>query len=221
MANPAAALVANAAKLATAPGATISSFLRGLASIDAAGVKPAVTLPKEVAVTNEHRVALSRLADEVAKVDWPSERRQLTEAEEAQLAELLEIVKTAQGVVDDAKDSLRTALFNHLDVQAEASGAVNSFTPRDGKGFYLLPGEGKGFKREFRSGTPSADADKLAELVAEGALDKRDYLAATRATRVVDEGGFLKLVARKPHLLPLLRRAVRYTRSGSVSLKLG
>jgi hypothetical protein len=104
--------------------------------------------------------------------------------------------------------------------EAELDGTADESTPRDGKGFYLLAATRPGYAREVRSGTPSADAQELAQLDVEGAISHEDYLAATKQVRVVSEEGFLRLVARKPHLLPALRRAVRLSRAASVSLKL-
>lgn len=220
MTPPTTALAATAAKLAAAPGATLSTFLTGLAAADATGAQPVVTVPAEVVVTDEHRVALSRLADLVTKLDLPKTRRPLTETELAQAAEVLATVAAISGLVDKLKtDALRPALFNHLDTQAEKDGIVGPSTPRDKSGFYLISGAGPGFAREYRSGTPSASAEELAKLVAENMIERKDYLRVTKPVREIDEVEFLRLIGRKPQLLPVLRRAIKYVRSASVSLK--
>lgn len=213
-------LTAIAAQLATAPGATIGSFLKGLAAVDSSATKPVVTLPKEVAVSGDQRAALAELADAISTVAWPTSRRVLADDEQTELAEVLEKVKAAKAVVADAEAQLRVALFNHLDVTAEQFGAVGPDTPRDKSGFYLVAGEGKGFKREYRSGTPTADVETLQALVGEGLLDHTDFLKITRPTRVIDESKFLAFVAKRPEKLSVLRRAVKFARSASVSLKL-
>lgn len=215
-------LAAAAVKLAAAPGATVATLLKGLASVDAQGAKAPVTLPKAVVVTAEQRTALALLAEQTGKVEWPTERRELTEAEQAQFTELLESVKTVKALISDLEQkALRPALFNDLDRRLEAEGVAGPDTPRDKSGFYLVEAQGKGFKRSYTAGTPSADVDVLQGLVAEGLLDQADFLAVTRQTRVIDEAKFLRFVAKKPEKLGVLRRAVRYVRSASVSLKLG
>lgn len=213
-------LPARVLALIETPGATISTFLKGLAAIDAEGAKPAVTLPKAVAVTVEQQLALSRLALLVSTIEWPTERRALSVDEEKQLGDVLEAVKAVKGLVGEAETSLRIALFNHADQVLEGQSAIDPSTPRDAKGFALVPFEGRGWKRTVNAGTPAADAEVLREMDANGEIEHADFLAATRPTRVIDEGGLLKLIARKPHLLGKLRRAIKYTRRASVSLTL-
>jgi hypothetical protein len=215
------ALVASAAKLAGAPGATIKSFLTGLASLDAAQVTSDVVIPKAPMLTGDVEDALAALPSALAAVQLPDTRRALTEAEEKSIADLLRVVKTINSTTKAIlEDGLRPALFNHADVLQESARQVDGNTPKDGNGFYLTPAKGVGWKRTVRSGTLAADAEKLAELDALGEIEHADYLAATRPTRVIDEAGFLKLVARKPGLLPKLRQAVKFSRGSSVSLTL-
>lgn len=213
-------LPARVLELIRTPGATVSTFLKGLAAIDAEGTEPAVTLPKAVTVTAEQQLALSRLALLVSTVEWPTARRALATDEEKNLGDVLEAVKAVKGLVSEAEASLRVALFNHADVVLEKRKTIDESTPRDGKGFALVPYEGEGWKRTVTAGTPAADAEVLREMDANGEIDHADYLAATRPTRVIDEGGLLKLIARKPQLLGKLRRAIKYTRRASVSLTL-
>lgn len=219
--QPSTDLVATGGKLAAIPGQTIRGFLAGLSKADAkATERPEPVLPAPVVVTDDQRKALDALADATAALKWPTKRRALSAAEQTALVEYLVTVKEVDKLVTQAKESLRTALFNDLDVAAEQDGTADASTPRDGKGFYLLDATRPGYAREVRSGTPSADAQELAQLDVEGLIEHEDYLAATKQVRVVSEVGFLRLVARKPHLLPVLRRAVKLSRAASVSLKI-
>lgn len=219
MTNPT-TLVGAAVRLATAPGATISTFLRGLTTVETAGTARQVTLAKKIEVTEADRETLATLGDALSELVFPDVRRELSPAEEKELAAVLDQVKVAQAVIKSATENVRTVLFNHLDVKAEREGKVGVDTPTDSKGFYLVGGEGQGYKREFRSGTPTADVDELAALEAEGLISHRDFLKMTKTVRVVDEAAFLGYVAKNPEKLSLLRRAVKMARAASVSLKL-
>jgi hypothetical protein len=214
-----AALVGAAVRLASAKGATISTFLKGLSAVESAGTDRPVTLAKKIDVTEAQKETLATLGDALAELSFPDVRRELSPAEEKELAAVLDQVKVAAAVVKDATDNVRIALFNHLDAKAEREGKVSADTPVDAKGFYLVAGEGPGYKRQVSSGTPAADVEELAALEAEGLITHREYLKMTKTVRVVDDGGFLAFVAKNPERLSALRRAVKMVRAASVSLK--
>jgi hypothetical protein len=218
-AAPPATLSDTAVRLATAPGATISSFLAGLAQGGAVAKEtPKVALPKQVNVTADQRLALAELAELAGKIGWPTEHRALSDGERDQLGTFLTKVKIVKKLVADSEAALRTTLFNDFDVRAEIAGRVDDTTPRDDNGHYLIPDVGPGYAREPKAGTPTTDTDVLRDLVEKGDLEHSDFVAATVATRVIEQGRFLRLIGKKPHLLSTLSRGIRYARAASASL---
>jgi len=208
-----------AVKLATAPGATIATFLAGLARGAVAQQEiPKVALPKPVKVTADQRLALAELAELAGKIDWPIGRRALGDDERDQFGEFLTKVKIVKKFVDDSEGALRATLFNDFDVRAERDGRVDENTPRDVHGHYLIPDVGPGYAREPKAGTPTTDTDALRDLVEKGELEHSDFVAATVATRIIEQGRFLRLIGKKPHLLSTLSRGIRYARAASASL---
>jgi hypothetical protein len=204
--------------LAAKPGQTIKDFLAGLAKISEQK-KFEPVLPSSVTVSEAERAALASYAEKVGKIEWPDARRELTDEERVSLEAIVAETKLLKGLIRRTEENLRGALFNDADVRVEKAGEVTDETLRDGKGFYLHAAAGKGWRRTVTAPTAALDAEELLVLDRSGQIEHADYLAATRQVRVIDEAGFLGLVKRKPHLLPILRRAIVNARAGSVSFR--
>lgn len=216
--QPTTDLVATGGKLAALPGQTLQGLFSALFKADTVpSVEP--VLPQPIVLTDEQVQALTELADVLAELKLPKTRRLLTVTERQALGKALKTVKVAGSAISASLASLRTTLFNHLDVDAERRNLAGPDTPRDKDGFYLLPGKGDGFVREVSAGTPTMNAEALAQLEADGKLTHKQYLKATRAVRVVDEEGVLGLIAEDPEVLVVLREAIVPARRGSVALK--
>jgi hypothetical protein len=205
--------------LALRAGSDIGAFLTGLTELVKPADKPPVLVASKVLVSETQATAVDELLEAIEGFSFPETRRELSEIEKAKLGTLVAKVKNVKKLVENTEKQLRIAAFNDLDVAAERQGKVNEHTPRDKDGFYLLPGEGPGYAREVSAPTPGTDVAKLVEAVADGTLTHRDFLAATRPVRVLDAAGYLGLIARKPQLLPVLRRGITFSRRGSVSFK--
>lgn len=180
-------------------------------------------LPKKVTVSPTDVVTLSRFATLAESAEWPTERRELTELEKNSLLHLLVAEKTLKALVERVEKSLKPAIFNHLDVQAERTGAANQATPRHKDGYYILDGEvtieGLGYKatRETRAGTVSLTAEDLAQLENEGTITHDEFLKLTRQVRVVEEAHLMAQLADNPDLAQKIALA---TKQGSPTVAL-
>lgn len=172
--------------------------------------------PAPTAITDSQRAALAQVTEVYGSV-VPTERRSLTPAEvESLMAERL-VLDEVKKMVEARSESLRTTVFNHLDVEAEAAG-VPEGTGVDKDGHYILAGEtvgteaGKKFRREVRTSAPTLNADALKGLVDSGDLAHDDYLAMTTQVRVVDENKVMLTLKKRPELIGAVTKALRPAR---------
>lgn len=180
---------------------------------------------KPLAFSVEEEAALSDITFRMDEMAWPVSRRELTATQQDRLLAFYNTTHLAAKALERAKETIRTAFFNHLDVQAEAAGVAKpDETPRDKNGHYLLPGEiaveGQEFRMTREVTDPSVDlnAEDLKALVDLGALPHETFLALTTQVRVVDEDKVMAAVRKDPALLATLSHATRVTRRGSGSL---
>lgn len=182
-----------------------------------------VDLPKSVVATSEQLTALASLPSTVAVAVTPTERRRLEADELVALMDERGLLDAVAKLIEDRKEAQRAALFNHFDVEAESTGQTGE---RDKKGHLLakaevvVPGSGKKFTREVRSGSPTLTAEAL-EAVAQddsvAGFDHDDYIACTTQVRVVDEAKVLLHLRKKPSIITALAAA---TQPGSTTAAL-
>jgi hypothetical protein len=130
------------------------------------------------------------------------------------------VLDTIKKMVETRMASIRTAVFNHLDVEAERVDGFDPETaPYDKDGHYVLPGTltvtteaSSTFKRETRGSAPSigeADLKALADDPDHPEFTHADYLAMTEQTRVFDEHRFMLHLKKRPELLGAIRAAAK------------
>ena len=197
------------AKLTADPGAIVklSDLLVELSEPE---VKPSLTpvLPGRIVPTAEQKSALAVLATMVEHAPTPVERRTLIDQEIRTLLDERAALDVAEGLIKEAKEAMRTTVFNHLDVEAEKYAAE---LPLDSKGAHYAVAGGASvddrpnfFSREIRQEAAKITTAGLGKLDAAGAISHADYLAMTRPARVVSEEGVLGWIRRNPgraHLL--------------------
>jgi len=157
-----------------------------------------------------------------AKALIPSTRRTLTPLETQGLIELRDSIGTLESALSAAKESIRTAVLNHLDLLAEKEGVAAAI---DSKGHVLasgrlgVPGGGaKEFSWEVSGRTEVTDAD-LRQAVQDGAISHEDYLAVTVAERRFDEVRFLEHARKHPEIISSVGKAARRSWRGMLYLR--
>jgi hypothetical protein len=195
----------------------LATVIKNLADrkVTAAPEKPAVA-PKVVPVQKAALAALNRLSDELTTTELPTERRALTLKEQRELLALASDAKSAKKALDMAVAGVKTAVFNHFDVNLEEDNYVDELPVDPKTGHYLVenqmevPGSGKKFVRQLAQGSPTVTGDALRRLFEEGKLTRRQYYAATYRPEVrpVDEDGLLDLLKTKPELLDVLAEVI-------------
>lgn len=193
-----------------------------------AQVDPSEKAPKPVKASDEQRDALGLLADALSEFAWPTKRRTLTVAERRAATELVQTIKNAKKVVDDAESALREIFLTHGDVAAERAGKVTPTTPRDRKGHYLLKDE-DGFSvaglavkvwRKLSEQKYVMKPGDVDDLVRTRKITPSQRRLVIRQVDVVDEDAVLRLVSKKPELASVFAGIIRRT-GGSVAMTLG
>lgn len=189
-----------------------------LADLKKALAKPAVQppapakvpLPKQI--TDTQRAALEILPTVFGMV-VPAEKRALTPGELSLLHTERQTLDTVEKMAKARKDDIRTAVVNHLDVQA--GDAPDAF--RDSEGHILkaakvvIPGTDQAFSWEVRDGSGGDITDQaLQDLAADpdSPFTHDDYLAMTSQVRVVDEPKFLLHLRKHPELAAEIAKAI-------------
>lgn len=201
---------------------SFSDLLRTVAVRENVTASIPVDLPKQIVVTAAQSAALANAERIVNSGVTPVERRRLSQEELASLMEERETLDAISKMIEDRREAQRAAIFNHFDVEAEATGMVGE---RDKKGHLLEKAEavvasaGKKFTREVRRSAPSLDADALAALVddAESDFSHDDFLACTTQVRVLDEAKVLMHLRKRPEVINALAKA---TSEGAASASL-
>lgn len=181
-------------------------------------------LPVPVTITSEQLTALSQFQSKYGSV-IPTERRTLTADEVDEVMAERMLLDEVKKMIEVRTESIRTTIFNHLDVEAEQGGTTEAAWGVDDKGHYVLPGEvvtplGKKFTREVRTTSPTLNASALKDLVEQGELDNTTYLSLTTQTRVVDENKVMLALKKDPALVEVISKALdRGKKSSSFNVR--
>lgn len=191
------------------------------------GVVPFPPVPKPVVLTEEDKQALKNLADVFAMVQ-PEVRRVLTGTEREQVHAELTVLKTITTLMKTREEALKEIIRHHIDVAAEKSGRAfptgtdeHEATLRDEKGHYILarpqeperisvPSTNLEWSQEFTSGGVGVNPAVLEQMVEDGELDRKVYLAMTEVPkgRVFNENKAL-LAAANPTMGDAVLRAIK------------
>lgn len=174
-------------------------------------------VPAPAAITKEQRAALERVMEVFGQV-VPTERRALQPAEVSSLLEEKRVLAEVEKMAKKRVESIRTTVYNHLDVEAEQDDSFDAeHTLKDKDGHYILKGEARGtendgekFARETREGSPTLDVEALKALADDPdfeGLDHKTYLSMTTQTRVVDEAKVMLALKKDPSLVSAIARA--------------
>lgn len=209
-------LVKSAVEQVNKGSLSMSDLLKALAPHPAEVVAPAEA-PVPVAITDEQRKAIDKVAEVFGKV-VPTERRTLQPAEVTSLVEEKETLDALKKMAEARQESLRTTIFNHLDIEVEEAGGAED-ADRDSRGHYAVkgevqgtPGTAKKFTREVRQNAPTLDAEALKALAEDPEFEgftHEDYLAMTTQTRVVDENKVMLALKKNPSLVHAVAQATR------------
>lgn len=189
--------------------------------------RPFPDLPKSAALTDAMREELTDVAEFYGRVNL-RERRELTDQELLNLYLEDDLLDGVSKRLAERVKALREMIRVHMDVRAEEQGRAVArphvgveATPRDPKGHYLLatpqnaetvaiPDTEKVYSAEFKRGAVTIDADELLRLYDTGEITRDEYLAFTRATRVLDENKAGEFISSNPERgLEILKKISR------------
>lgn len=221
-----------AGRLQARKGATLRSVMEALSAIVTKSKgTPKAQPPVPVEPTTEETEALDALGSEIAAIKWPTQVRAL-EPEEIETLTILRtgFIDPAEALIKRAKESMREAMFNHFDAQAEANGKVQPDTPIDAKGHYVLPDSESGrvpgcdskLVRETRRGSMDFGeavtlGDRLKALEDAGTIDHKTYLKFTKPARLLDEEAIFAAAKDDPEVYKIVA-AITHTSAASASL---
>ena len=191
-------------------------------------VQPFPKVPAPVAMTDEVKGALARVAEVFNSVPITS-RRALTPTEITSLFHEQETLRIIAKDLTARDEAIKEAIRTHQDVIAEVVGAARPApvrdesgeifahaTPRVKDGHYLLaaknapavtevPGTNKAYSNEYRTGSISINQKTLTTLAVSNEITRLQYLALTREVRVFDEAKATAAVVKDPSLLTVIR----------------
>jgi len=196
---------------------TVLRRLFGTSVVEPVETVPFPAVAQTVDLTDEVKDALVVLPQVFNSVE-PHVRRALKPAENAEIHREYAALKVIDKVLGLRIEAIKTTVRHHMDVLAETKtkdAADPETTPRDRNGHYLLaregqpervdiPGTNKQWSREFRANDPQISGDLLLGMYERGEIERRDYLAMTRATRVFDEDRAFAAVVDDPRRLEIL-----------------
>jgi hypothetical protein len=185
-------------------------------------------VPKPIVLTDKDKQALRDLSKVFAVVQ-PAERRVLTDVERTQVHAELAVIKTITALMKKREEDLKEVIRHHIDVAAEKDeraftddAADHEATLRDAHGHYILsgpqqpervsiPGTNEEWSQEFTSGGIGTDPSVLLQMVEDGEIDRKVYLAMTEVPpgrRVFNEHKAL-LALSKPELRDQVLKAIK------------
>jgi hypothetical protein len=193
-----------------------------LSDLTAALAKPAErpkapeVIPLPSLITPAQREALSLLPVVYGGV-VPTEKRQLTPTELAQLLVERATLDTIGAMAEARKADIRTTVVNHFDKKLEASDAVTDETWVDREGHYVVAAKEPvmGTTQSWSWEERPASAPNLTELMLkdlandpESGFSKEDYLACTAQVRVVDENKLMLHLKKNPQLAHIFAKVL-------------
>lgn len=182
--------------------------------------------PGSLQLTDDDQVVVRAFVNAVANLpELPAGPAELSTEQEQAVTRANLAVKGVAGVVKRFDEAFRILTLNHNTAAGERSGEVTEETPRDGKGWALLPhkysvpGETATISVEVRSGAVTLDEAALKGIAdreeALGEADPsytprfthKDYLGCTSQIRVTDEDKVLRLLASNPEIAEVIGEA--------------
>jgi len=165
-------------------------------------------------ITDTHRQAIE-LLDEVYGLVAPLERRTLQGQELHDLHKEREVLKTVETLAKERTNQIRTYILNHADILTEQDG-LSKTAAREKDGHYAtarripIDNTTSDWSVEPREGVASLDVNILKALAASDEVEgfsHDDYIAMTKQTRVFDETKAMKMLAERPELVEIVKRA--------------
>ena len=165
-------------------------------------------------ITQDHRDAIATLESIYGSVA-PESRRTLDTQELRDLHEERAVLKTVETMAKDRGNQIRTYILNHADILAEQDG-LDKTAAREKDGHYAtarripIDGTTSDWSVEPRDGSASLDVNILKALAESDEVDgftHDDYIAMTKQTRVFDETKAMKVLADRPELVEVIKRA--------------
>ena len=199
-----------------AKGKTLAEMMAGFLKPTPPAVVPKVALAARLTI--EDRQAIAELMEVFGSVN-PQERVAITPAEVASIMGERLKLDAVLTLLEKRKEGIRTTILNHLDVLAEEAGLVDSSTPLDKDGHYLVankaPASGthKVFAWEVSPGKPTFNVTLFYEMChTEGTgLTHKDWLACSfepEIKRQFSEDRAISHLQAHPELLEILAQAM-------------
>lgn len=181
---------------------------------DAKAITPKA--PAKTNMTPDLQAAVAVLPSVLGRVQ-PDRLRELSEVEvqdlHAEREALAEIVKT----LATREKAIGQIIRGHMSMVAARTGEATNESEVDNDGFpivgtkgdphrFNIPGTSKAWSLERVEGTVGIDVDVLEDLVVDGVVTRKEYLAMTKTVRVFDETKTMNAIEKDPSLLGVLRR---------------
>lgn len=208
----------NLAELVAAKQIGLSALLDMLAAESAVQVTSPPKNPQgKIAISDEQRTTLRRLANLLADLDLPETARELTEPEKAVFVPLFDQIKTGRKALDGAEDSLKLTFANSLDAEAKRLAGPEDTLEYDKNGHVLkegsvfAKGQAKKVSRELRGGGAEGLTVKdLEKLLAGGGITQEQFDDWTEQETVTSlvEDRIMASVAADPGLIAVLATVV-------------
>lgn len=232
--------------LAVKPDAALDDLAAAVVPVPAHIASPVPAgfpdLPGNVNLTQEVRYALRQLPGVFNSVNI-GERRSLTQDEVDAITAEAEVMRVIAPVLAGRLEVIKEMIRVHMDVTAEQGGHVASSdlidpvsgevivpaTLRDQNGHYLqaaprqphqVQSGNKAWSQEYVSGGTSVSGSALIKLYEDGEITRREYLAVTRETRVLDNDKFRAFIRKAPARGLGILRQITARRDPSASLYL-
>lgn len=182
-------------------------------------------IPKKIKATDAQLDALAALPVLLEGLKVPTTRREITAPE----AETINALRDAAGHLDKLSKAIyevaRTIKLNDQDVRAERTGRVDSETPRDKEGHYIIEDDGhfavvgQDVRLEAQPKQPGVaiSYDLLQGLVSDRRINARVVDKVVDYQPVVNEDKVLDAVRKDPKLAPVFAQAAVLV-GGSVSV---
>jgi hypothetical protein len=205
------------------PKVTVSDVLK-VARPDADKLTLAETpVPKDPGLNEAAWDAIEKVAGLLGVLELPNRRRMLSAAELEEITRVYEQLQLAMKGLDNSRDQIKAATFNHFDAVALDDGNITVDTKFTKEGWAVVDdresakveGLDKVLTREVSGGKLELTVEALSDLVEDEKITQKDFLEMTRQIRVRDEERTLSWLRRNPEKAEILAEAIQVGKSSA------
>lgn len=204
------------------PKATVSDVLKVVRQADKLTLAE-TPVPKDPGLNEAAWDAIEKVAGLLGALELPNRRRMLSQPELEEITRVYEQLQIAMKGLDNSRNQIKAAAFNHFDAVALDDGKVTVDTKFTSEGWAVVDdresakveGLDKKLTREVSGGKLELTIEALSDLVEDEKLTREDYLAMTRQVRVRDEARTLAWLRKNPEKAEVLAEAIQVGKSSA------